>query len=80
MKSFFIGSILASIILLLSFVYFSRYHSAFEADQACHSVKFTEYGVSEKYGCDHDLETNQWLLYEKFDLGIPSKVLRRFYY
>ena len=31
-------------------------------------------------GCDHDLETNQWLLYEEGINGQPSKVIQRFRY
>ena len=55
-----------SFVLLVTygFFYLNRYHSAFEADQACHSLKWSEYGDSTDFGCDHDLEPRQWLLYE----------------
>ncbi len=69
------------IILISGFLYFyTGYRSAFEADQQCHyelRLKATEF---DNLGCDHDLETNQWLLYqESIDLQ-PSKVIERFRY
>jgi len=31
-------------------------------------------------GCDHDLETNQWLLYQKGTNDLPSPVISRYRY
>ena len=62
-------------------IYFwSGYRSAFEADQACHAKKWEDFGESDKYGCDHDLETDQWILYEGGLNHSPAKVLKRFHY
>ena len=60
--------------------FFKEYKSAFEADQACHSEKHKEYLDGPNYGCDHDLETNQWLLYQVQPDSEPAKVLRRYRY
>tara|TARA_B100000700_G_scaffold329533_2_gene451589 strand:- start:3667 stop:3870 length:204 start_codon:yes stop_codon:yes gene_type:complete len=59
---------------------FSEYKSAFEADQACHAELWNEYENLENYGCDHDLETNQWILFEKGINHQSGSVLKRFYY
>ncbi len=63
-----------------AFIYLTTYHSAFEADQACHYAKWESYGESTNFDCDHDLETNQWLLFEKSLDKKPAKVIRRFHY
>ena len=61
-------------------LFFNGYKSAFEADQQCHyemKLKSTEIvGL----GCDHDLETNQWLLYQKGINDEPSHVIERYRY
>lgn len=75
-----IYAILLFIVGLLLFLSLNKYRSAFEADQACHSQKIDGYGENPGYGCDHDLETRQWLLYEKFPTNQPAKVLRRYRY
>ena len=70
-------------LLITSFIayyFLTGYRSAFEADQACHSEKWNSYGENESFGCDHDLETNQWLLYEELPDHTPSKIIRRFRY
>ncbi len=74
-------SIFTLIIISAGYFYFiNRYWSAFEADQACHSIKWREYGESATYGCDHDLETRQWLLFKKGEMSEPAIVLKRFRY
>tara|TARA_B100000700_G_C14651805_1_gene672297 strand:- start:33 stop:290 length:258 start_codon:yes stop_codon:yes gene_type:complete len=60
--------------------YITSYRSAFEADQACHSLKWKNYQDSEVFGCDHDLETNQWILYETSNNHSPAKIMKRFRY
>ena len=71
--SFFIFSISA-------YYFFVRYQSAFEADQACHSEKWASYGDNPSFDCDHDLETNKWILYEMMPNHMPAKVIKRFRY
>ena len=69
------------IAIIVGFLYFfPGYISAFEADQQCHyqmKLKSTEL---EGLGCDHDLETNQWLLYKKGINDQPSQVIERYRY
>ena len=54
--------------------------SAFEADQSCHALLNNNYSQTQSIGCDHDLETRQWILYEKKSNIEPAKVLKRFKY
>ena len=66
------------LIIILTF-WFSAYNSAFEADRACHSL-LSSYSNSNNLGCDHDLETHKWILYENQENGINAKVIKRFRY
>ena len=66
--------------LLSAYYFFTGYRSAFEADQACHAAKWTSYGENPIFECDHDLETNQWILYESLPNHLPAKVIKRFRY
>ena len=80
----FISSIFQSIILIVIVGILSYwllgFNSAFEADQLCHS-KLAEFNLNnQNYGCDHDIETHQWILYEKNDDSQPAKVIKRFRY
>ncbi len=69
------------IILLLFLIYFlTGYDSAFEADQYCHSNLSTYESLSSNYGCDHDIETHQWILYESNDSKEPAKIIKKFRY
>ncbi len=77
------GIISAILITILGIAVFTlnRYQSAFEADQACHYDISEKYGNREAYGCDHDMETNQWLLYERSEVNnSPAKVIKRYKY
>ena len=67
-------------VIILGFLYLTSYRSAFEADQACHYEKFKTYNENKEYGCDHDLETNQWILYMSEENGLPARVIKRFKY
>ena len=60
--------------------FFTRYDSAFEADQQCHYEMRLKSLELEDLGCDHDLETNQWLLYQKGTNDQPAKVIERYRY
>ena len=65
---------------LVAVVSLRGYRSAFEADQACHAEKWQVYGQEQGFDCDHDLETNQWILYEVGSNHQAAKVLKRFHY
>ena len=71
-------SLISIIVGLLYF--FTGYRSAFEADQQCHYEMRVKSIELEGLGCDHDLETHQWLLYQKGTNDKPSKVLERYRY
>ncbi len=66
--------------LLTAFYYFTGYRSAFEADQACHSDIYLDFEESSLLDCDHDIETNQWILFQTSKDHLPSKVIRRYRY
>ena len=73
--------IIALIALIIGYLYFfNGYNSAFEADQQCHYEMRLKSIELEGLGCDHDLETNQWLLYQKGINEQPSKVIERYRY
>tara|TARA_Y100001968_G_C18865838_1_gene484796 strand:- start:48 stop:287 length:240 start_codon:yes stop_codon:yes gene_type:complete len=67
-------------ILLGCLYYFNGYRSAFEADQQCHYEMKLRSDEIEDLGCDHDLETNQWLLYRKGINSQPAQVIERYRY
>ena len=69
------------IAIILGYLYFSPgYKSAFEADQQCHYELRLKAVELEGLGCDHDLETNQWILYQKGINDLPSQVVERYRY
>ena len=69
------------ITLIVAFLYFfTGYKSAFEADQQCHYEMRLKSVELDELGCDHDLETKQWLLYQKGINDQPSKVIERYRY
>ena len=57
-----------------------EFKSAFEADQQCHYQLRVQAMELERLGCDHDLETNQWLLYQEGINDQKAKVIERFSY
>lgn len=77
-----IGLITIAVIIaaLMAIYYINTYRSAFEADQACHFAKWETHKENSAFGCDHDLETRQWILYEEGHNHQPAKVLERFRY
>ena len=75
-----IGIVSLFLISFSAYFFLTGYRSAFEADQACHSEKWNAYGENPGFGCDHDLETDQWILYEVFPNHLPAKVVKRFRY
>ena len=69
------------IAIIVGYLYFfNGYKSAFEADQQCHYEMRLKSNELEGLGCDHDLETNQWLLYQKGTIDQPSQVIKRYRY
>ena len=67
--------------IILGYLYFfTGYKSAFEADQQCHYELRLKSVELEGLGCDHDLETNQWLLYRKGINDQPAQIISRFRY
>ena len=69
------------LVLVLSLIYFlTGYDSAFEADQYCHYTLSSYNELSGDYGCDHDIETHQWILYQSGKDNEPAKILKKFRY
>ena len=69
------------LVLLVVLIYFlTGYDSAFEADQFCHSTLSSYDNLSGNYGCDHDTETHQWILYESNLNNEPAKIIKKFRY
>ena len=69
-----------TVIILGCLYFFTGYKSAFEADQQCHYELRLKSDELEGLGCDHDLETNQWILYQNGINDKPSQVIERFRY
>ena len=67
-------------IIIGYFNFFIGYKSAFGADQQCHYELRFKSDELEGLGCDHDLETNQWILYQKGVKDNPSQVVERYRY
>ena len=69
------------LVIILFLIYFSTgYDSAFEADQYCHAYLSSYDKESGNYGCDHDTETHQWILYESTDNKQPAEIIKKFRY
>ncbi len=73
--------IFLSLILVVFLIYFlTGYDSAFEADQSCHSYLSNLPNQSGRLGCDHDIETHQWILFEAQDNSEPAKIIKKYRY
>ena len=79
MKIFLI-SVSLIVITFVLFHFYTGYRSAFEADQQCHYELRLKANELDNLGCDHDLETSQWLLFQESINEQPSIVLKRFRY
>ena len=76
-----ISQVFFMLVLVLFLIYFlTGYDSAFEADQYCHSNLSIYENLSGNYGCDHDTETHQWILYESNYNKEPAKIIKKFRY
>ena len=71
---------LLSVLLFVLIYFLTGYDSAFEADQFCHSTLSSYDNLSGNYGCDHDTETHQWILYESNYNNEPAKIIKKFRY
>ena len=71
--------ILLSTALLFAFLR-PEYRSAFEADQECHFQMSNMTLPYSELGCDHDLETRQWILFDSGKTNEKAEVLKRFRY
>jgi hypothetical protein len=69
------------LVIIFFLIYFlTGFDSAFEADQYCHSSLSSYDKISGNYGCDHDTETHQWILFESNDNKEPAKIIKKFRY
>ncbi len=76
-----IFQIFLSVILAGLLIYFlTGFDSAFEADQSCHEYLSTYEDQPGNYGCDHDTETHQWILYFKKETNKAAIVIKKFRY
>ena len=75
-----LGFISLIVIILACLYFFTGYKSAFEADQQCHYELRLKSVELEGLGCDHDIETNQWILFQRGIDDKPSKVVQRYRY
>ena len=81
MMKIIIITVAICLILISGIIYFKpEYESAFEADQQCHFEIGQLSTDNSAFGCDHDLETRQWILFESAKSGEPAEVLRRYRY
>ena len=76
---FFQGVLALTVIGFLTY-FLTGYDSAFEADQLCHSYLSKLPNQSQSLGCDHDIETHQWILYETRVNSEPAKIIKKFRY
>ena len=72
--------LLILVIVSVSYFWLSSLNSAFEADRLCHNDLSTRNIHSETFGCDHDIETHQWILYENQEDSNLAKVIKRYRY
>ena len=78
--SLFFQAFLSLIVVGFLIYLFTGYDSAFEADQSCHSSLSNFSDQSGSFGCDHDTETHQWILYETQNGSEPAKIIKKFRY
>ena len=78
--SLFFQIVLSLVVFGFSIFFLTGYDSAFEADQLCHSYLLNDSDQSGTLGCDHDIETHQWILYENQDGSEQAKIIKKFRY
>ena len=75
------SSLLFVLVLFLGTGYFNpEYSSAFEADQQCHFDMSNLVIDMPSVDCDHDIETKQWILFEKSHTASIAHVIKRYRY
>ena len=69
-------------VLLAGFLIYNLtgFDSAFEADQSCHYYLSNYDNQVGNFGCDHDTETHQWILYDENNDTKPAKIIKKFRY
>ena len=73
--------VIISLILVGLLIYcLIGYDSAFEADQSCHSYLADYANQVGDFGCDHDTETHQWILYNKQNSKEAAIIIKKFRY
>ena len=78
-NSFF--QVVLSLTIVGFLIYFlTGYDSAFEADQSCHAYLANIDSQQGSYGCDHDTETHQWILYNDLNSNKPAEIIKKFRY
>ncbi len=80
MRIFAISIVVIVITSLLFLFLRPEFNSAFEADQQCHFELSIAIDARPEIGCDHDIETRQWVLFDKSDPNKPAEVVKRFRY
>ena len=68
------------IAVVFSIYFLTGYDSAFEADKLCHSDLSNLPDESERLGCDHDIETHQWILYKNSDNSETAEIIKKYRY
>ena len=77
-----LGITLLTLIVFISVFLLLRpeFKSAFEADQQCHFDMSKAVASNPGIGCDHDIETRQWILFDSRESGQPAEIIKRFKY
>tara|TARA_Y100000813_G_C24134496_1_gene339224 strand:+ start:125 stop:382 length:258 start_codon:yes stop_codon:yes gene_type:complete len=77
----FVIKLFQSLVIAAVLIYFlTGYDSAFEADQSCHAYLSGYNDKSGNYGCDHDIETHQWILFDHTEDTKPATIIKKFRY
>ena len=78
--SLFLQVVLSFILVGFLIYFLTGYDSAFEADQSCHAYLSSFSTQTGSFGCDHDTETHQWILYDDQSSEEPAKIIKKFRY
>ena len=78
--SLFFQVVLSVILVGFSIYFLTGYDYAFEADQLCHSDLSNLPNQSDRLGCDHDIETHQWILYKNSDNSETAEIIKKYRY
>jgi len=77
----YVFQVVLTLFFISFFIYYlTGYDSAFEADQTCHAQLSNYNNQMGNYGCDHDTETHQWILYDIEGDQKSAKIIKKFRY